>query len=359
MLRAFDETDARPLPGPKAPARHSGRLTASSSASFGDNDLKKVNVSGEYGRENARHGVSNARRRPRWRHVEAERRDHLRAVAADRVVQRVSRRRHAPRGHDVGSREHGNSASMAAVLAGWATLSIHGIGRRPEDGGVYMASLDSPAGVAFSSDPLRTVFAPPGFLLFARDGSLFAQRFDPSSGRLDDAPRTIASVSDQNDVMISAAANQTSLHRRQESTRELAWYDRSGRLLTKVTSETCSRRPYRPMRHAWLGNIGVKSGSSNRLAVRRRGSCSARMSSAAHCGRRTAGESRSPAAARSTPEPWMIPHARHSWSTISRAGRCCTTGPRTDNSFCTLPHAGNGVGFVVAPAGARLHRCPS
>jgi hypothetical protein len=43
--------------------------------------------------------------------------------------------------------------------------------------GIYLASLDSPAGTRIASGDTAAEFAPPGYLLFARDGALVAQAF--------------------------------------------------------------------------------------------------------------------------------------------------------------------------------------
>ena len=71
------------------------------------------------------------------------------------------------------------------------------------------------------------------------DGSLRAQRFDPRTYRLKDVPRTVTSLSTLDDVILSAATNQTlTITGVNNPSRELVWYDRGGRPMSTVISET-------------------------------------------------------------------------------------------------------------------------
>jgi Tol biopolymer transport system component len=63
---------------------------------------------------------------------------------------------------------------------------------QPEHSGVYMGSLDSSARTRLMADYSRAVYSRAGYLLFARDGTLFAQRFDPQVPRLTGVPLQIA-----------------------------------------------------------------------------------------------------------------------------------------------------------------------
>ncbi len=55
---------------------------------------------------------------------------------------------------------------------------------RPENSGIYVGSLDTPEVTRVMSSDSRAAYAPPGYLLFARDRALLAQPFDTNSLRL-------------------------------------------------------------------------------------------------------------------------------------------------------------------------------
>jgi Tol biopolymer transport system component len=62
----------------------------------------------------------------------------------------------------------------------------------PQHSGVYLASLDSSVRTRLMPDYSRAVYSPEGYVLFARDGSLFAQPFDPDVPELKGLPLQIA-----------------------------------------------------------------------------------------------------------------------------------------------------------------------
>jgi eukaryotic-like serine/threonine-protein kinase len=55
---------------------------------------------------------------------------------------------------------------------------------RSLDGHVFMASLDAPEPIRLIDHALGPWYAPPGYLLFGRDGAVMAQQFDAAAGRL-------------------------------------------------------------------------------------------------------------------------------------------------------------------------------
>ncbi len=63
---------------------------------------------------------------------------------------------------------------------------------QPERTGLYLASLDSPGRTRISNDYSRAVYSRDGYLLFARDGSLFAQPFDLRAKQLKGTAQQIA-----------------------------------------------------------------------------------------------------------------------------------------------------------------------
>ena len=105
--------------------------------------------------------------------------------------------------------------------------------RQPENRGIYVGSLDSPAHTRLLTTNLRGLYDPSGFVLFARDGTLMTQAVDPRSLGLIGEPVQIApqvggastdyasfSVSG-NRVLAYASSN--------PQVGQLTWYDRTGR----------------------------------------------------------------------------------------------------------------------------------
>jgi Tol biopolymer transport system component len=83
----------------------------------------------------------------------------------------------------------------------------------------------------FRSDS-AAVWAPPSYLLFAREGALFAQAFEPKSLRTIGEPKTLARnirySTDSNGIALSASENTLAYSLWQHEHR-LAWVDRKGR----------------------------------------------------------------------------------------------------------------------------------
>jgi eukaryotic-like serine/threonine-protein kinase len=63
---------------------------------------------------------------------------------------------------------------------------------KAELGGIYVGSLDSKEASQLLPNTLNAAFAPPGFLLFLRNGTLMAQRFDADELRLTGEPFPVA-----------------------------------------------------------------------------------------------------------------------------------------------------------------------
>jgi eukaryotic-like serine/threonine-protein kinase len=107
--------------------------------------------------------------------------------------------------------------------------------------GIYLGSVDSKDRSLLLAGTSSGVYAPPGYLLFVREGTLMAQRFDPDNFMLagDVSPVAEAvglynvstgtfSVSEKGVLAHSVgyAADQ----------RQLAWFDRSGKLVERIGS---------------------------------------------------------------------------------------------------------------------------
>ena len=106
--------------------------------------------------------------------------------------------------------------------------------------GVYLASLDDPKGKRIVATDARAVFSPPDTLLFLRQGTVLAQRFDVNSAALVGEPVRLAER-----VLTEGAFNAAALTAsttgliayREGSGNELRWVDRTGRSLGVLTHD--------------------------------------------------------------------------------------------------------------------------
>ena len=113
---------------------------------------------------------------------------------------------------------------------------------KPEDSGAYVASLSKPADrVKVVSTESRVVYAPGadgnGYLLWMRGGALVAQGFNPHTLRVTGETREIADASNgatQGDLSIAVSATGLLLYAASGQTTQLAWWDRTGKQLSKV-----------------------------------------------------------------------------------------------------------------------------
>ena len=100
--------------------------------------------------------------------------------------------------------------------------------------GVYVGSLDSDVRTRLFERRSRTIFAPPGYLLFSHEGTLMAQRFDPERLQLSGEPVAVAEPiatslhpAHPHNVAASVSANKLAFVRATTST-QLTWFDRAG-----------------------------------------------------------------------------------------------------------------------------------
>jgi Tol biopolymer transport system component len=98
--------------------------------------------------------------------------------------------------------------------------------RRPEDNGIYLREIGSSEAKLVLRTQGRAMYVQPGYLLFDRDGTIFAQRFDVRSLQIQGEPVFVAqgvgfSVSD-NGVLASVSSLP------QLSGGQLTWYSRDG-----------------------------------------------------------------------------------------------------------------------------------
>jgi serine/threonine protein kinase len=111
------------------------------------------------------------------------------------------------------------------------------LGASQDANGVYVGSLDGTVKQRLVSTPSGAVYAPPGYLLFVRDGALLAQRFEAGALTLEGEPITIAervarhpnfsrdlySVSDTGVLVFDPVIARQS--------KQLIWVDRSGKTI--------------------------------------------------------------------------------------------------------------------------------
>jgi serine/threonine protein kinase len=100
--------------------------------------------------------------------------------------------------------------------------------------GVYLGTIDSAETRRLTAADTAAVYAPPGYLLFMRQGTLLAQRFEAKSGELSGKPVQIADSVDFYDLNLFGAfsASETGIlaYRTAASTRRrLAWFNRTGK----------------------------------------------------------------------------------------------------------------------------------
>jgi len=112
-------------------------------------------------------------------------------------------------------------------------------GGGPEAQGVYWGDLESKDRVRLFDSDSAAVYSPSGYLLFIRQNTLFAQRFDAARRQLlgdpfpaaeqaaFDAPSNIGAISAGNGVLAYRTGSSS-------SNRQLVWFDRSGKPLGEV-----------------------------------------------------------------------------------------------------------------------------
>ena len=109
-----------------------------------------------------------------------------------------------------------------------------------ESSAIYLSSLDSPAHQRLLNSSSNVAYVPPGYLVFFRNRTLMAQRFDPERGQLEGDAFAVA-----NDVaylgsvaraLFSASLNGTLVYQRDGGSNysHLKWFNRNGKHLDSV-----------------------------------------------------------------------------------------------------------------------------
>jgi eukaryotic-like serine/threonine-protein kinase len=116
---------------------------------------------------------------------------------------------------------------------------FYGRAEQPEENGIYAASVDSPEGdLILKTAPTRVEYSAPGYLLFAREGSVLAQPFDEQTLRITGDAVTVANRLPFFDktgwAEFSVSANGILACATMNTNRRLVWIDRSGREVGQV-----------------------------------------------------------------------------------------------------------------------------
>jgi eukaryotic-like serine/threonine-protein kinase len=110
----------------------------------------------------------------------------------------------------------------------------------PETAGIWLGSLDAPQTKRLTPADAAGVYAPGGWLLFIRAGTLMAQRLDLDRQQLTGDPVTVAdpvAFDPNNSVAVSVSATGLLAYRAGGTNRrQLTWFDRSGKVLGAVGS---------------------------------------------------------------------------------------------------------------------------
>lgn len=116
-----------------------------------------------------------------------------------------------------------------------------------ETRGIYVGSLNTRVTHRLLSTPSNAIYAPPGHLLFIRDGTLFAQPFDPKSFKLMGVASVVAPKVTYDllgDGRGSFSASETGvLSYWPGSDKHLIWLDRSGRRIGVLGAPEPDREP--------------------------------------------------------------------------------------------------------------------
>jgi Tol biopolymer transport system component/predicted Ser/Thr protein kinase len=115
---------------------------------------------------------------------------------------------------------------------------------QPEDLGIYLGSLSSKEKTLVLPQVQDACYAPPGFLLFVRDRTLMAHRFNAASGKVEGEARAVASAissfrsfsASETGVLVYRSGNVGARG-------QLTWFDRGGKQISSVGPTIFSRYP--------------------------------------------------------------------------------------------------------------------
>src|SRR5438309_1751200 len=107
---------------------------------------------------------------------------------------------------------------------------------QPENNAIYVSSLDQRQAKRIISTGTNVAYAPPGYLLFPREGTLMAQAFDAASLALTGAPFRVAEqlgyLRSNNEAYFSVSETGVLVYQSSDAGKaQLVWFDRSGKKL--------------------------------------------------------------------------------------------------------------------------------
>jgi eukaryotic-like serine/threonine-protein kinase len=135
-------------------------------------------------------------------------------------------------------------ASRKETQVGWPEFLPDGkhflymaYGQKPEDSSYRVGSLDSTDSKPVAPAQTLVTYAPPGYLLFVRDKTLVAQRFNPTAFKIMSEPIPLAEQIGTDSVGLatfSVSRDGTLAYRTGDSGARLLWVDRSGKELEPI-----------------------------------------------------------------------------------------------------------------------------
>ncbi len=117
---------------------------------------------------------------------------------------------------------------------------FHGRDQDSGDSAIYLGSLEGGAPRRLLSTDFQATYAPPGYILFMRDGNLMCQQFDVRRFELSGEPSRLAeqvAFSPAYGAQFSVSGNGVLAYRPRDRATELVWLDRGGRLLEVIGEE--------------------------------------------------------------------------------------------------------------------------
>jgi len=108
------------------------------------------------------------------------------------------------------------------------------------EAGIYVQELGSTKRVQVMKSSMRAIWAPPGFLLFTREGNLFAQRMNPGTFQLEGEPVSVAEDVQANESngrsTFAVSQNGVLVYRFGSAAgeRQISWRDREGKVLKEI-----------------------------------------------------------------------------------------------------------------------------
>jgi len=120
---------------------------------------------------------------------------------------------------------------------------------RPDRGGIFMSSLTNPAATRIVDALSNAVFSEPGFVLYVRDETLMAHRFDVARGLLIEDPVVVANgmgtgAGGNGRAAFAGSRNGIVAYRPQSGgvySTTLTWFDRSGKVTGTIGSPNLHR----------------------------------------------------------------------------------------------------------------------